>query len=385
VSHFAIPPDERAGTRLSYLYVSNIAGSVLGSFLTGFVLLDTWRTQDIAFFLTLLGWIVVMTLLLASGHSARSLLATGAFLAAGTLLSEQALPSLFGDFYEKLIFRGHYAEAGHFQHVIENRSGVITVTGSGIVYGTGAYDGRVTINLLNDPSQIVRAFAVTALHPAPRRVLMIGLSGGAWAQVIANQPEVETLTVVEINPGYLRLIPLYPSVASVLRNPKVRIIIDDGRRWLSQHPDEKFDMIVSNTTLHWRANITNLLSLEYAELVTAHLKPRGVYYFNTTGSAAALKTSMIAFAYGIRFRNFSAVSAAPIAFDRARFREVLAAYRIDGRAVLHLESSSDSGRLDAIVNDSAVESRQDILRRLDTAGIVTDDNMLTEWHPSLHE
>lgn len=385
VSHFAIPPDECAGARLSYLYLSNIVGSVLGSFLTGFVLLDIWRTQDIAFVLTLLGWVVVIALLVVSRARLRMLLSVTASLAAVTLVSQRSLPALFGEFYEKLIFRGDHAAAGHFQHVLENRSGVITVTENGIVYGSGAYDGRVTISLLNDPSQIVRAFAVTALHPAPRRVLMIGLSGGAWAQVIAHQPGVESLTVVEINPGYLRLIPLYSSVASVLRNPKVHIIIDDGRRWLSQHPGEKFDMIVSNATLHWRANITNLLSLEYVRLVAAHLRPRGVYYFNTTGSAAALKTSMVAFPYGVRFRNFSAVSMAPIAFDRARFKQVLAAYRIDGRAVLELKSGNDTSRLDAIVNDSAVESREDILRRLDTAGVVTDDNMLTEWHPALHE
>jgi spermidine synthase len=385
VSHFAISPDERAGRRLSYLYLANIMGSVLGSFLTGFVLLDIWRTQDIASFLSVIGSLVVMALLVVSGAAPPLLLSAGALLAAAVILTQWSLPVLFGDFYEKLIFRTHHAEAGRFRHIIENRSGVITVTQNGVVYGSGAYDGRVTINLLNDPSQIVRAFAVAALHPAPRRVLMIGLAGGAWAQVIANHRGVERMTVVEINPGYLKLIPLYASVASVLGNAKVRIIIDDGRRWLSQHPGEKFDMVVSNTTLHWRANTTNLLSLEYVKLVAAHLKPGGVYYFNTTGSMPALKTSMAALPYGLRFRNFAAVSEAPISFDRVRFREILGAYRIDGRPVLSLQSRSDTSRLDAIVNDSAVETRGEILQRLDTTGIVTDDNMLTEWHPTTHE
>ena len=36
---------------------------------------------------------------------------------------------------------------------------------------------------------------------------MIGLSTGAWAQVIANLRGVERLTVVEINRGYLRADP----------------------------------------------------------------------------------------------------------------------------------------------------------------------------------
>jgi len=36
--------------------------------------------------------------------------------------------------------------------------------------------------------------------------------------------------------------------------------------------------------------------------VSAHLNPGGVYYFNTTGSAAALKTAMVEFS---PWRSFS--------------------------------------------------------------------------------
>ena len=31
---------------------------------------------------------------------------------------------------------------------------------------------------------------------------MIGLSAGAWAEVVANHPQLDELVVVEINPGY---------------------------------------------------------------------------------------------------------------------------------------------------------------------------------------
>ena len=154
-------------------------------------------------------------------------------------------------------------------------------------------------------------------HCIRRRVTccLIGLATGSWAQVIANHPQVESLTVVEINPGYLRLVAKYPQVASLLSNPKVRIVIDDGRRWLTRH-DRRFDMIVSNTPFHWRAHSTNLLSVEYCRLVRAHLRPGGVYYFNTTGSTAALKTAMVEFPYGVRVMSLAAVSLSPVAFDR---------------------------------------------------------------------
>ena len=156
---------------------------------------------------------------------------------------------------------------------------------------------------------------------------MIGLSTGAWAQVIANIPDVEKLTIVEINRGYLRIIPQYADVASLLRNPKVEIIIDDGRRWLARHPERTFDVIVSNTTFHWRANATNLLSQEFFLSVRQHLKPGGIFHVNTTGSADAYKTAFTIFPYGLRFINFATVSDSPIAINGERWKRALDAHR----------------------------------------------------------
>ena len=120
-----------------------------------------------------------------------------------------------------------------------------------------------------------RAYAVGAMHPDPKQIIMIGLSSGSWAQVIANNPAVDRLTVVEINPGYFSLIANEPEVASLLRNPKVTIVTDDGRRWLRAHPERHFDAVISNTTWHFRANVANLLSVEFLDLVRHHLNPDG--------------------------------------------------------------------------------------------------------------
>ena len=164
----------------------------------------------------------------------------------------------------------------------------------------------------HDRNLIVRAYSVAALHPEPRQVLMIGLAGGAWAQVVVNHPSVEKLTIVEINPGYREIIARHPEVASLLANPKVEIIIDDGRRWLRRNPDRRFDLIVSNTSQHWRAHATNLLSVEYLQIIKQHLLRGGVYYFNTTYHPAALKTAMTVFPHGVLVINFAAVSSGPV-------------------------------------------------------------------------
>ena len=78
------------------------------------------------------------------------------------------------------------------------------------------YDGRFNTDLVHDTNGIVRPYALSLFHPAPHDVLMMACSSGSWAQVIANDPAVTTLTVVEINSGYVDLIATEPEVASIL-------------------------------------------------------------------------------------------------------------------------------------------------------------------------
>ena len=79
-------------------------------------------------------------------------------------------------------------------------------------------------------------------------------------------------------------------MASVLRNPKVTVITDDGRRWLRLNPGRQFDAIVSNTTFYFRANVSNLLSAEFLALIKDHLKPDGIFFYNTIGSSRVQRT-----------------------------------------------------------------------------------------------
>jgi hypothetical protein len=296
------------------------------------------------------------------------------------------LPSLSTNVLENLLWKGGPSSDGAFASVVENRTGIITVDKTGTVFGNGAYDGRFNIDLVHDTNGILRPFALSLFHPAPREVLMIGLSSGSWAQVIASNPEVERLTVIELNPGYLRLISGRPEVASVLTNSKVSIIADDGRRWLRLHPDRRFDAIVSNTTWNFRANTTNLLSFEFLELVKNHLERGGVFFYNTTDSARVQRTGCLSFPFGARFTNHMVVSTEPVAWDFERWSTVLTAYRIDGHPVPDVREADRLMRLSAELagtgqpgQDRFIESCPEILAR--TAGKipVTDDNMGTEW------
>jgi len=292
---------------------------------------------------------------------------------------------------ESLQWKGLVPPGGAFAKVVETRSGIIAVTDNGIVFGHGIYDGRFNVELTHDTNGIVRPYALSLFHPAPRDVLMVGLSSGSWAQVIANNPNVASLTIIEINPGYLTLIEKEPEVASVLRNPKVKVITDDGRRWLRANPTKHFDAIVSNTTYHFRANTTNLLSVEFLDLIRQHLNAGGIFFFNTTDSNRVQRTACVVFPYGARFTNHMVVSDSPIGWNFQRWVHTLEAYRIDGHAILNKSREQDREKLKELADWQAglspgrhadnrpIEPCPDVLAR--TAGLrsITDDNMGTEW------
>ncbi len=377
VAHYGIAPDGRAGARLSLLYVGNIAGSTLGSLLTGFVLMEVWPLRTIAVFLALTGFVACALLILLArfgGGARQALLAATLLAAAGAGL---AGPRLFDRLYEKLSFRGD-DDGRRFARVIETRSGVVTATADGSVYGGGAYDGMLRVDPVTNANWITRPYALAALHRDPRHVLMIGLGSGAWAQVVAHMPGVESLTVVEINHGYVELVRGDPVVGSLLGNPKVSIAIDDGRRWMNRHA-QRFDLIVQNTTHHWRAHVTNLVSTEYLHLVRRRLAPGGLFLTNGTRSPEVERTTATAFPFAWRYMTCVIVGDAPFEPDFGAWRRALLAWRIDGAAVLDPALPTHALALERILDRDDWEPRSSILERTRDAKVITDSNMASEF------
>ena len=393
LAHATIDPGTQVGRGVSLLYLSNILGSTLGSFLVGFVILDHWSTRATSVFLLALGVAIAFVFAAFAGGRVRKRF-FGAECAACVALALCAGP-LFSGMYERLLFKTTYKPGMKFAETVENREGVIAVyrgpTEFGYpaetVFGGGAYDGRFNTGLLQDSNGLFRAFAVAGMGPTPRQVLMIGLATGSWAQVIANDKDVQDFTIVEINPGYLPLIAERAEVKRLLTNPRVHIVIDDGRRWLVAHPDQRFDDIVMNTSFHWRANITNLLSVEFLRLAREHLNPGGVLYYNTTFSPQVLATGIEEFPYALRISSFLAVSDSPLRLDKDRWRAALSAYRIDGRPVFDLSDPAQRSAMEKVLHladeldqpGGNLESRASLAARLRGVRAVTDDNMATEW------
>ncbi len=379
ICHITVPSNASAGQGLSYLYLSNIIGSAAGTYFMGFILMDTWTLQGIAVFLAMLGLAIAFVILSMAGSKSYIAIALALF----------CWFYRFDAIYERLQFKDEYEPSDHFTDIVETRSGVVTVDKDRVIYGGGARDGILSTDLLNSDS-CIRPFSLSYLHASPKQVLLIGVAGGAWAQIVGNHPQLESAVAVEINPGDLSVIARYPEVAPLLHNPKLEIVVDDGRRWMIRNRQRKFDAILMDTGQHWRANTTNLLSVEMLTLAREMLKPGGIVYYNTTYSDDAQLTGVTMFPYAFRFGPFLAVSDSPLQLDEARWRKTLLSYRLGGKSVLDAADPSALKRLDQLATylnrkDStgnehlAVEELENIRQRTRNARVITDDNMASEW------
>ena len=339
--------------------------------------------RELTLGLVLLGG-AVSCVLMATVANTQARAAIGAGYALLALTIFWSSPTLYDSLYEKLLYRGSYDAGRRFAHTVENRSGVVNMTESGTVYGGGSYDGQMNISPLprEDENRVIRAYTVPAFHPAPREILMIGLGSGSWLEVLSNLDDVDSITVIEINEGYVEMMRRTPLVAPAVTHPKVQIIIDDGRRYLNRTA-QTFDVIIQNTIVYWRAHASTLLSQEYLELSRTRLKPGGVIYLNSTQSTAAQKTVATVFPHAVRFQNMMIGGVDPIVIDRERWRDKLVTWRIGGELmvdpVVHAEAVEEIMGQAVWRGGPTWEGRDSILRRTRDDPIITDDNMATEW------
>ena len=385
----AISADEGAGRGVSFVYIANIAGSALGSLGIGFVLMNHFGLRQVSIQLALFAVVAGSMVLFFAQRKAGRPSAWAVVIVAAAVAAVPMASGSYSLLFERLIF-GTRPEAGEpFARIVENRNGVIAVTGAGAIFGGGVYDGNFNIDPTNDVNYVIRAYSLPSFVANPRSVFILGLASGSWAQVIAHNPQVESMDIVEINPGHLQLISQYAEVRSLLKNRKVHIYIDDARRWLTAHPERRYDAIVANGSYYWRDHSSHLLSVEFMQLIRAHMNAGGVYFYNTTESDDAIATGLSVFPYGLRVLNFLAVSDLPIVVDKERWLAVLCHYTIDGATVFDAANPKSARTLAAYAAfaDSAKERPRflgmeyaDSLRnRLGREFIFTEDNMGWEW------
>jgi spermidine synthase len=115
------------------------------------------------------------------------------------------------------------------------------------------------------------------LHPNPRSILVVGCGAGVTAGSFTVHPEVQQITICEIEPLVTRFVADYFRYENhdVLRDPRVRIVYDDARHFVLT-TREKFDIITSDPIHPWVKGAATLYTQEYFQMCKDHLNPAGL-------------------------------------------------------------------------------------------------------------
>ena len=149
------------------------------------------------------------------------------------------------------------------------------------------------------------------LSADPKSVLVVGCGAGVTAGSFVVHPELEKLTICEIEPLIAAHIPGYFTYENhnLLKDPRLNIIYDDARHFvLTTH--EKFDIITSDPIHPWVKGAATLYTREYFQMVKDHLNPGGLvtqwvplYESNEPAVKSEIATFMSVFPHGTIWSN----------------------------------------------------------------------------------
>jgi spermidine synthase len=152
----------------------------------------------------------------------------------------------------------------------------------------------------------------THLIPAnPSNALVIGCGAGVTAGAVSIGPDVDRMTIAEIEPLVPRSVAEYfgEHNYNVVTNPKVTIHIDDARHFLLT-TDQRFDAITSDPLDPWVKGAATLYTTEFFDLVKSRLNPGGVvtlfvqlYESNEAAVKSEIGTFMQAFPNSVIWGN----------------------------------------------------------------------------------
>lgn len=366
---------QKTGKAISNVYFANVLGATIAPIVVGFVLLDLLSTQQVYLL------IVLLTFVVAIFFSQKWIKWTAV---AGTVLALVAVFALPERIMNNIVDKS--SNNLELKELFENRSGIIQVyqdkENNELVFGNNVYDGAFNTSLSNNINGIHRAYLLPVIAPQAKEILVIGLSTGSWISVLTQQPSLEKITVIELNPSYVEFARRHPEMQKILQDKRIEIIVDDGRRYLNQHPELKYDYILMNTSWHWRAYQTALLSQEYFQLTKQHLRPNGFVYLNTTSSMDVWFTVSQQFPYSYRYANMALGSLSPMSFNQLRIEDGLMALSEKGKPLFNAQTLPNAVQEIQKVQQDLIPLNNDyfsVQHPQRSPEIITDWNMITEY------
>jgi spermidine synthase len=156
-----------------------------------------------------------------------------------------------------------------------------------------------------------------AYKPSARNFLMLGMGGGTVPkQLNRDFPELQ-VQIVELDPQVLWVARRYFGLS--VNNPRLKVDIEDGRRWLAKH-DRRFDVIGVDTYFE-DAIPFHMTTREFLELAKTRLEPGGVVVANVIGAMAGDQSKLFRSIYRTYRSVFPTVTVHPVEFQDRRLAQ----------------------------------------------------------------
>ena len=272
---------------------ANTMGAMLGSLLAGFLLIPIVGVEWTIFLLGFAYCGVAVasfgagtSVTSVSGAKARSREETivSRLVGVGTFILFLLFPfGLMQNHYIPMSTRLHMMDGSHLVAMREGR------TETAIYLRSDLWDVprhfRLITNGFAMSASILRserymslfAYWPAAMHPEPKKALLISYGVGITAKALTHIDVLETIDVVDISESVLELnkeVGMFPE-AHPLDDPRVKVHIEDGRFFL-QTSGTRYDIITAEPPPPKNAGIVNLYTREYFQLLHDRLAPGGL-------------------------------------------------------------------------------------------------------------
>jgi spermidine synthase len=279
-----LPSRANSGLVSGTVYGVSTAGSILGTLGTTFYLIPLIGSRAITFTLGISGLVASVLLLAGSRAGGRTRLGALVALVATSLLSMPASPLSAEELFDPQIRAD----------LLKHKDGLIahTETAYNDIFVSkvktllkmsfqwkGWYFYESAVNLVDGddlPMLYARVVGLAAVYPQDiKRVLVLGLGGGAVPLYPARSLPDATVDSVEVDPGVIEDAKKYFGLRETER---FHLIESDGRIYLNRH-SEKYDIIVLDAFSGSYIPF-HMMTKEFYQLVRDHLAPHGVVAIN---------------------------------------------------------------------------------------------------------
>ncbi|MFN0244079.1 MAG: fused MFS/spermidine synthase [Planctomycetota bacterium] len=259
---------DELGSRIGNSYGFVTFGNILGSVVTGFLLIGWLGLRNaitVAIGFNLVGGFLL--LFYRPKSPLRIALSLGCTALAVSAILWNVDRDVFRRFYEV-----KYPKILFYKEEVTDTVMVVELPGGtrGIRYS----DGRGTAGTGTEIPNRLYGHLPCMLHPDPRSILSICFGVGNTLSALA-QYQPDRFVCVELSPGAVEAASYFPTNRDVLRAPNLEMHIEDGRNFLLTNR-ERFDVIQLEPPEIHSATVVNLYTREFYELAREHMTDDGV-------------------------------------------------------------------------------------------------------------